>query len=47
MVAWDVFIDGKLTDTVFFSFACDKEYLIRSLIMFDGLPDNIEVKIKY
>jgi len=34
--AWNVYLHGRLIDTVFFSPACDADYVRRSLIDHDG-----------
>ena len=32
MVAWNVYLNGKLIDTVFYNLNCDKQYVFNSLI---------------
>lgn len=43
MGAWDVYLNGKLIDTVFFNRGCDRDYVRRSLIEHDGYDPNIVV----
>ena len=40
-MAWDVYLNGKQIETVFFNDSCDKEYVLRSLIDHDGFPSDI------
>ena len=44
MRAWDVYLDGKVVDTVYFDAKCDEFYVKTSLINHDGLPYTITVK---
>ena len=41
---WVVFLDGKWIDTVFFLPNCDKDYVLNSLINYDGFHPNIVIK---
>lgn len=43
-VAWDVYLNGRLIDTVFYDSNCDKEYVRTSLINHDGYDSNIIVR---
>ena len=43
MNAWNVYLHGKLIDTVFFTRDCDVEYIRKSLINHDGYNDAIVV----
>jgi hypothetical protein len=42
--AWDVFLNGRLVDTVFFQPECDLHYVRKSLINHDGYSVAIIVK---
>jgi hypothetical protein len=42
--AWDVYLDGKLIDTVFYTRDCDADYVRRSLIDHDGYSPGIKVR---
>lgn len=42
--SWDVYLKGKLIDTVFYSPDCDAEYVRKSLIDHDGYDYRIIVK---
>lgn len=44
MNAWNVYLHGKLIDTVFFNRDCDSEYIRKSLINHDGYNDAIVVR---
>ena len=43
MQAWDVYLNGKLIDTVFYDKDCDRDYVRRGLINHDGYHPNIKV----
>ncbi len=43
MVEWEVYINNKLVDTVFFVEGCDTLYVRGSLISHDGYPSNTVV----
>jgi len=42
--AWDVYLDGKVIDTVFYTEDFDAEYVRQSLIEHDGYDSRIVVK---
>ena len=42
--AWNVYLDGTLIDTVFYSPDCDAEYVRRGLIDHDGYNSAITVR---
>jgi hypothetical protein len=42
--AWDVFLDGKCIDTVFFDSYCDADYVRRCLVDHDGYDSRIKVR---
>ena len=44
MNAWNVYLFGKLMDTVFYTVDCDAEYVYRSLVDHDGCDSQIVVK---
>ena len=44
MTAWDVYLNGKIINTVFYDKKCDKQYVKDGLINHDGYPPNIKVK---
>ena len=44
MNAWDVYLNGKHIDTVFFTKDRDKDYVLKSLINHDGYNPGIIVK---
>ncbi|MFW6272831.1 MAG: hypothetical protein ACOC2U_03530 [bacterium] len=41
---WNIYLDGKLIDSVPYTEDCDKEYIQESLIKHDGYNQNIVVK---
>ncbi len=43
MNAWNVRLNGKLIDTVFFDKTCDKDYVLSSLINHDGYDSRITI----
>ena len=43
MKKFDVYLNGKVIDTVFFDNNCDSEYVRTSLIDHDGYNHRIEV----
>lgn len=43
-MAWDVILNGKVIDTVFYTKDCDAEYVRRSLINHDGYDPRITVR---
>ena len=44
MIAWDVFLNRRIIDTVFYTDDCDAEYVRTSLIGHDGYHPNIRVR---
>lgn len=44
MQAWNVYLHGKLIDTVFYAKRCDADYVRRSLIDHDGYDARITVR---
>lgn len=44
MNAWDVYLNGKVIDTVFFTKDCTKDYVLKSLIDHDGYDPRIIIK---
>jgi hypothetical protein len=44
MIFWDVYLKGKLVDSVPYEKTCNKEYVLQSLINHDGYNPNIKVK---
>ena len=40
---WDVYLHGKLIDSVFYDADCDKDYVLDGLVNHDGYDPNIEV----
>jgi hypothetical protein len=42
--AWNVYLDGKLIDTVFYDKDCDADYVKRGLINHDGYDSSITVR---
>lgn len=44
-MAWDVILNGKVIDTVFYTKDCDAEYVRRSLINHDGYDPRITVRM--
>lgn len=43
-MAWDVILNGKVLDTVWYTKDCDADYVRRSLINHDGYNPNITVR---
>jgi len=43
--AWNVYLSGRLIDTVYFCVDCDAEYVKRSLCEHDGYHHEIIVEI--
>lgn len=43
-VGWDVFLNGKKINTVFYTPDCDAEYVRTTLINHDGLDSRIVVR---
>ena len=44
MQAWDVYLNGKCIDTVFFMKDCDKQYVLNSLINHDRYNPCIKIR---
>lgn len=44
MVGWNVYLNGKLIDTVFYDEFADANYVYDTLVMHDGYHPNITVK---
>jgi len=43
MTEWQVFLKGKLIDTVFYQDTCDEYYILDSLVNHDGYDFRIKV----
>jgi hypothetical protein len=43
-MSWNIYLDDRLIDTVWYTKGCDADYVRCSLINHDGLPYNIEVR---
>ena len=43
MVAWNVYLNNYLIDTVFYMANCDREYIRNGLINHDGYDPRIKV----
>jgi hypothetical protein len=43
-MAWDVILNGKVVDTVWYTKDCDADYVRRSLVDHDGYNPNITVR---
>ena len=44
MVAWNVYLGGKLIDTVFYDDDCDADYVRRGLVDHDGYNPAITIR---
>jgi len=44
MIGWNVYLNRKEIDTVFFDKNCDKDYVLRALINHDGYDSRITVR---
>jgi hypothetical protein len=44
MIAWNVYLNGRIIDTVFYDKNCDKEYVRNGLINHDGYDPRIVVR---
>jgi hypothetical protein len=42
---WQVILNGKHIDTVFYTDYCDKDYVLRACIDHDGMNPNIAIKL--
>jgi hypothetical protein len=45
-IFWDVYLNGKLIDSVPYEKNCDKEYVKKSLIEHDGYDPRIVIRKK-
>lgn len=45
MNAWNVYVDGVLVETVFYSASCDAVYVKNSLVLFEGYPAETDVEL--
>ena len=45
--AWNVYLSGKLIDTVFYDADCDADYVKQSLVDYDGYDTAIRVRRSY
>jgi hypothetical protein len=43
-VAWNVYLNGKLINTVFYTPNCDKDYVLDGLINHDGYDPAITIR---
>ena len=43
MTAWNIYLNGRLIDTVFYLESCDRDYVKDGLINHDGYNPNIKV----
>lgn len=43
-MAWNIYLNGKKIDCVFFNNDCDASYVKQSLISHDGYDANIRVR---
>ena len=43
-MAWDVILNGKVVDTVWYTKDCNADYVRRSLVDHDGYNPNITVR---
>jgi len=43
-IAWNVYLKGKIIDTVFYDSNCDREYVRRGLVEHDGYDPAIVVR---
>ena len=44
MIAWNVYLNNRLIDTVFYMSDCDVDYVRSSLINHDGYNPQIQLK---
>jgi len=44
MTAYNIYLKGKIIDTVFYTEQCDKQYIYNSLVNHDGYDQNIIVR---
>jgi len=43
-IAWNVYLNSKLINTVFFTSDCDADYVYRALVSHDGYDSRIVVR---
>jgi hypothetical protein len=43
-IGWNVYLLGRLIDTVWFDADCDADYVYRALVEHDGYDPRIEVR---
>jgi hypothetical protein len=43
--AWNVYLNGRLVDTVWFDEDCDADYVLRALVEHDGYDPRIRVSL--
>jgi len=41
MIAWDIYLHGKLIDTVFYDPKCNADFVYRGLVRHDGYDADI------
>jgi hypothetical protein len=46
-IAWDVYLNGQLIDTVFFDVDLDRDYVMQALVGHDNYDSAIEVFPQY
>ena len=44
MIAWDVILNGKIIDTVFYDKSCDAHYVYHGLVNHDGYDSRIIIR---
>lgn len=44
MIAWDVILNGKIIDTVFYDKSCDASWVYDGLVNHDGYDSRIIVR---
>jgi len=44
LIAWDVWLNGRCVNTVWFNPDCDADYVRDSLVNHDGYDPDIEVR---
>lgn len=43
MIAWDVYLNNRLIDTVFYMSNCDHDWVLNGLINHDGYNPQIKI----
>ena len=43
-IPWDVILNGRVIDTVWYNCDCDKDYVLRGLIEHDGYDPSIKIR---